>query len=193
MKGFLFLLSAVVVAAPVSAKTYAIDPMHSAVGFTVRHLGVSKVHGAFTKVSGTVEYEEGKPKSWKAVVELDPASIDTHVDARDKHLRSKDFFDVERCPKMTFKSTKVEVGEDGKAGKLYGELTMRCVTKPVVLGFEVGGEAADPKGGVHFGASATGKVNRRDWGVGESFAAKMVGDDVDLSLDVEAVPAAEKK
>jgi polyisoprenoid-binding protein YceI len=189
MNKTLLLAVALAVAAPASAKTYTIDAAHSAVGFTVRHL-VTKVHGGFAKFSGTIDYEPGKPKAWRADVEIDPASIDTRVAARDAHLRNPDFFDVEKCPKMAFKSTKAEAsGETG--GKLYGDLTMHCVTKPVVLDLEIAGEATDPKGNPVFGASATGKLSRKDWGI--TSGAGMVGDEVTLQLDVEARPAGDKK
>lgn len=187
-------LAAVLAAAvPASAATYAIDPAHSSVGFSIRHL-VTKVHGTFDKIEGSVDYEPGKPKAWTTSVEIDPASIDTRVSMRDNHLKSPDFFDVQKCPKMAFKSTKVEVA--GDSGKLYGELTMHCVTKPVVLDLTIGGLMKDPGGKEHLGASATGKLDRKDWGLTWNKAVEaggmMVGDEVALEIDVEALPAPAK-
>jgi polyisoprenoid-binding protein YceI len=182
-----FVLAALVVAVSVvsaSAKSYVIDGAHSSVSFSIRHMGVSKVHGGFGKVSGTIDYEAGKAKTWKTEVEIDPASVDTRNSKRDDHLRTADFFDVAKCPKMTFKSTKVEGA--GAGGKLHGELTMHCVTKPVVLDLVEVNEGKDPKGNSVFGASATGKVKRTDFGVGA--ANPMLGDEVTISLDVEAKP-----
>jgi polyisoprenoid-binding protein YceI len=180
MKILLTLIAAALVAAPAGAMTYTIDPAHTSVGFTIKHLGVSKVHGRFNAVSGTVDYVAGKPASWKTAVEIDPASVDTHIGARDKHLKSPDFFDVEKCPKMSFKSTKAE------ASKLYGDLTMHCVTKPVVLDLEIS-EGKDPKGNPILGGTASGTISRKDWAVGS--AGPMLGDEVKLELDVEAHPA----
>lgn len=188
-KNSLSLVVVLLAAVPAAAKTYSIDPLHSSVGFTVRHL-VSKVQGGFKKVSGTFDYEPGNPKAWKADVEIDPASIDTRVEARDNHLRNPDFFDVEKCPKMTFKSTKAEA-TGATSGKLYGDLLMHCVTKPVVLDLDIAGEAKDPKGNPVFGASATGKLNRKDWGI--TSGAGMVGDEVTLTIDIEARPAEQQK
>jgi polyisoprenoid-binding protein YceI len=170
-------------AAPAAAATYQIDPQHSSVSFSVRHI-VTKVHGGFDKFSGTFSYDAEKPAKSSVDVTIDPATINTKVAARDGHLRSDAFFDVAKCPAMTFKSTKVEL--KGESGKLIGDLTMRCVTKPVVLALEVAGEGKDPKGNVHFGASATGKINRNDWGI--SYGKGMVGDEVTIEIDVEALP-----
>lgn len=169
---------------PLEAATYEIDPNHSTVAFTVRHL-VTKVHGTFNKFSGTFTYDKKDPTRSKAEVKIDPGSIDTRVEMRDKDLRSPNYFDTAKCPEMSFQSTKARL--EGDKGKLYGDLTMHCVTKPVALDLEVAGEAKDPKGNVHFGASATGKVNRDDWGI--SSGKGMVGDEVMIDIDIEAKPA----
>lgn len=184
MKIALIVVSAALTAASASAKTYEIDPAHSSVSFRVRHL-VTKVRGRFDKFSGSIEYDKGAPETWKAAVEIDPASINTNVSKRDAHLRSADYFDVEKCSTMSFKTTKVDEVK-GDSAKLHGELTMHCVTKPVTLDVQIGGEEKDPEGRVHFGASATGKINRKDWGV--SSGGVVLGEDVELELDVEALP-----
>lgn len=183
-------LVALSAAAPAAAATYDIDPVHSLVGFRVRHL-VAKTSGRFTKFSGTIHYTEGKPDSWGVDAKIDPSSINTDNEKRDGHLRSPDFFDVEKCPDMRFKSSKVVKGE-GDRYMLHGDLTMHCVTKPVVLDLEVGG-VAGPKAGF----SARTKVNRKDFGIVWNrvldTGSAMLGEDVEVSLDIEAEEVKKKK
>lgn len=187
------LVAAVLLAAaavPAPAAVYEIDPVHSLVGFRIRHL-VARTSGRFTKYSGVIHYTPGKPETWKAEAKIDAASINTDNANRDAHLRSAEFFDVEKCPEITFKSTKVlEAKED--SAKLQGELTMHCVTKPVVLDVELGG-VAGPKAGF----MAKTKVNRKDFGIvwnqtldTGGFA---LGDEVEITLDIEADDVAAKK
>ena len=170
-------------ALPAAATTYTIDAGHSTVGFRVRHF-VAKSTGRFTKFSGTIDYTEGKPASWKVEASIDPASINTDNEKRDGHLKSADFFDVEKCPAMGFKSTKVTDFKDG-AGKLHGDLTMHCVTKPVVLDLEVGGVS-----GAKAGFSAKGKIARKEFGIVWNRAldtgGAVLGEDVEVTLDIEA-------
>lgn len=169
--------------APVNAAQYTIDGVHSTISFRVRHF-VAKSSGRFTKFSGTIDYTEGKPASWKVEASIDPASINTDNEKRDGHLKSADFFDVEKCPAMGFKSTKVTDVKDG-AGKLHGELTMHCVTKPVVLDLEIGGVS-----GAKAGFSAKGKIARKDFGIVWNRAldngGAVLGEDVEVTLDIEA-------
>ena len=190
MKTALIVVAAALTAASASAKTYEIDPAHSSVSFRVRHL-VTKVRGRFDKFSGSIEYDKGAPETWKAAVEIDPASINTNVSKRDAHLRSADFFDVEKCSTMSFKTTKIDEVK-GDSAKLHGELTMHCVTKPVTLDVQIAGVEKDPEGRAHFGASATGKINRKDWDVSWNkildSGGVILGEDVELELDVEALP-----
>ena len=185
--GILFAVAAAVLSSTGRAATFEIDPVHSGVSFTVRHMMVSKVRGRFGKFDGTFDYEPGRPGSWAAAATIDAASIDTGNERRDGHLRSGDFFDAERCPKIEFKSTKVQQDKDGKA-KLHGELTMRCVTKPVVLDLELGGVAPGMSGRIA-GANATGKINRKDFGVSWNktldSGGLAVSDEVDISIEVE--------
>ena len=170
-------------ALPAAATTYTIDAGHSSVGFRVRHF-VAKTTGRFTKFSGTIDYTEGKPGAWKVEASIDPASINTDNEKRDGHLKSADFFDVEKCSAMGFKSTKVTDFKDG-AGKLHGELTMHCVTKPVVLDLEVGGVS-----GAKAGFSAKGKIARKEFGIVWNRAldngGAVLGEDVEVALDIEA-------
>jgi polyisoprenoid-binding protein YceI len=176
-------------AAPVN---YKLDLAHSEVGFTVRHL-FSKVNGHFAKFSGTFVYDAANPSGSSAQVDIDPASIYTGVEARDKHLRGADFFDVEKFPKMGFVSKSVKaLGKDQL--ELAGELTMHGATKPVTLVVNFLGSGTGPDGMSRAGFEATGKLNRQDYGV--SFnktldkGGLMLGDDVDLRIDVEAAEVA---
>lgn len=183
-----------VLASASSAAVYEIDESHSQVGFKVRHL-VTKVAGRFNKFSGTVAYEAGKPATWKVEAKIDPASINTDNRKRDDHLRNPDFFDVAKCPEMGFKSTKATLAKNGTA-KLVGELTMHCVTKPVTLDLELGGSAKDPWGNERVGFSAKGKVNRKDFGIvwNKTLDAGgvMLGEDVEVIIDIEAIAAKPK-
>jgi polyisoprenoid-binding protein YceI len=177
--------------AAAATSTWQIDPNHSAAQFAVRHLAISTVRGAFTKVSGTVQLDDKDIAKSSVDVTIDAASVDTRVADRDKDLRSERFFDVEKYPTLTFKSTRVEQTEPGKL-KVTGDLTIHGVTKRVVL--DVEGPTTpvkDPWGNQRAAANATTKVNRQDFGV--KWNAKMdngglvVGDDVAITIDVELV------
>jgi polyisoprenoid-binding protein YceI len=163
--------------------TWQIDPPHSSAQFAVRHLGVSTVRGAFSKVSGTVQYDPNHPEKTSLQATIDPASVDTRVEMRDKDLRSPNFLDVEKYPTITFKSKKVEAAGAGKLN-ITGDLTLHGVTKEVVL--DVDGPSApvkDPWGNQRMGASASTKINRTDFGV--AGAAGMVGNDISITIDIE--------
>lgn len=177
--------------AAAATSTWQIDPNHSAAQFAVRHLAISTVRGAFTKVSGTVQLDDKDISKSSVDVTIDAASVDTRVADRDKDLRGDHFFDVEKYPTITFKSTKVEQVEAGKL-KVRGDLTIHGVTKQVVL--DVEGPTApvkDPWGNQRAAANAATKINRQDFGV--KWNAKMdsgglvVGDDVAITIDVELV------
>ena len=179
-----------------ATSTWQIDPNHSAAQFAVRHLAISTVRGAFTKVNGTIQLDDKDMSRSSVEVTIDADSVDTRVPNRDKDLRSDHFFDVQKYPTITFKSTKVEQAEPGKL-KVTGDLTIHGVTKPVVLDVE-GPTAAvkDPWGNQRAAANATTKINRQDYGV--KWNATMdggglvVGDDVAITIDLEMVqkPAA---
>ena len=184
----IFIVAAALAAlsAPSRAADYEIDAAHTQIGFKAKHV-VGKVPGRFTKFSGGFTYDPKDPKSWKAEASIDPASINTDNEARDKHLKSDAFFDVAKCPAMGFKSTKVFDVKDDHL-KLAGDLTMRCVTKPVVLDVEIGGAAKDPWGNETASFTATATINRMDWGI--SFnklleaGGALVGEKVELILEV---------
>lgn len=177
--------------AAAAASTWQLDPNHSSAQFAVRHLGLSTVRGAFTKVNGTIQFDDKDITKSSVDVTIEAASLDTRVEGRDKDLRGDHFFEVEKYPTLTFKSTKVEQVEVGKL-KVTGDLTIHGVTKQVVLDVE-GPTAAvkDPWGNQRAAASATTKINRQDFGV--KWNAKMdnggwvVGDDVAITIDVEMV------
>jgi polyisoprenoid-binding protein YceI len=170
--------------------TYAIDPAHSSVHFSVRHLMVSNVRGEFTKVSGTVNFDPGKPETSTIEATIDATSISTRDPQRDGHLKSPDFLDTEKFPAITFRSKKVEIVSGG--GKVTGDLTIHGVTREIVLDVEgPTPEIKDPWGKQRIGASATAKLSRKDFGLTWNAALEtggvMVGDEVKITLDVEVV------
>jgi polyisoprenoid-binding protein YceI len=164
--------------------TWQIDPAHSAAQFSVRHMGISTVRGQFQKVSGTAQYDTKDVSKTTLEATIDTASVDTRVDMRDNDLRGPNFFDVQKYPTITFKSKKAESAGEGKL-KITGDLTMHGVTKEVVLDVDgpTAATAKDPRGNQHVGASATTKINRKDFGV--NGASTMVGDDISITIDVE--------
>jgi len=174
-----------------TAVTYNIDPVHSHVGFSVRHLGISHVRGEFTKVSGTLTYEPDQPESSVVEVVIETASFSSGQDQRDAHIRTAEFLDADTYPTITFKSTKVErTGADG--GTVTGDLTLHGVTKEVVLTVEgPTPEVTDPYGGKRIGVEATTKINRKDYGIVWNATLEtghlLIGDVVTLTLDVQFV------
>jgi polyisoprenoid-binding protein YceI len=172
----------------IPAGTWTIDASHSEVGFSVRHLMVSKVKGNFETFEGTITIGDD-PLASSVQVEVYLSSINTRDEQRDGHLRSSDFFEVETHPKMTFVSTKVEPA--GSDYKVTGDLTIKGTTKPVVLDLEFNGIHPDPWGGTRSGFSATTEISRKAFGV--DFEIPMdgpgvvVGDKITISLEVEAV------
>lgn len=173
--------------------TWGIDLVHSRIGFTVRHLVVSKVRGRFTRWTGTIRMDENDLTRAQVHIAIEPASVDSGVEQRDNHLRSPDFFDVATYPTMTFKSAQVEQGKDG-ALKLVGDLTMHGVTRPVTLEVEYAGSQKDPWGGVRAGFSARASLDRRDFGLTYNQLLEtggvVVGEKVDIDIEVEAVKQA---
>ena len=184
---------ALFVALPVlaHADTWQIDPAHTNVEFSVRHMMISNVKGQFQKTSGTIATSGTDPASAKIDATIDATSINTRVDKRDAHLKSPAFLDVDKFPTITFKSTKVEADGTGK-WKVTGDLTLHGVTKPVVLEVEgTGKPITDPMGNTRAGASATTTINRKDFGLTWNQPLEtggvMVGDEVAISIDVEAI------
>jgi polyisoprenoid-binding protein YceI len=172
------------------ADTWQIDPAHTNVEFTVRHMMISNVKGQFQKTAGTITVNGSDAASAKIDATIDASSVDTRVERRDMHLKSPDFLDVAKYPTITFKSTKVEADGPNK-WKVTGDLTLHGVTKPVVLDVESSGAPVSMGGKTHAGASATTKIKRSDFGLTWNKALEaggvMVGDEVAISIDVEAI------
>jgi polyisoprenoid-binding protein YceI len=172
-----------------TTQTWQIDPAHSSIHFSVRHLVVAKVRGRLTRWSGTLEVPDGDFGRATARVTIDASSIDTGVADRDAHLRSADFFDVETYPEITFVSRRVE----GSAGdlELVGDLTLHGVTREVALEVESGGASKDPWGNVRAIFSARTAIERKQFGLTWNQALEtggvMVGDKVEIELEVQAV------
>jgi len=171
------------------AGTWTIDPEHSEIGFSVRHLMVSKVRGKFTRFSG--EIETGKqPGDSRVTATIELDSVDTGAPDRDEHLRSADFFEVAAHPTMTYRSTGVRIERDGNY-VLEGDLTLKGVTLPVSLRLEVGGFGPDPHGGIRAGFTASGEIRRSDFGVAFNpvmeTGGALVGDKVQLNIEIEAI------
>jgi polyisoprenoid-binding protein YceI len=173
------------------ADTWRIDPAHTSVEFTIRHMMISNVKGQFHKTSGTITVNGDDPGSAKIDAVIDASSVDTGVDGRDAHLKSPDFLDVAKYPTITFKSSKVEAAGPNK-WKVAGDLTLHGVTRPVVLDVETAGRPIqDPMGNTRTGASATTTIKRSDFGVSWNKALDtggvMVVDEVAISIDIEAI------
>jgi polyisoprenoid-binding protein YceI len=167
------------------AGTWQIDPPHSSAQFSVRHLGVSTVRGAFMKVSGSAKYDPADPSKGSLDATIEAASVDTRVEMRDNDLRSPNFLDVQKFPTITFHSKQTKAAGAGKL-QITGDLTIHGVTKEVVL--DVDGPSAaikDPWGNQRIGASASTKIKRQDFGV--NGAPGIVGDDITITIDAELI------
>jgi polyisoprenoid-binding protein YceI len=170
------------------ATRWQLDPAHSTVEFGVRHLMISTVKGRFGDIAGEVTINPDNPADATAEVTIQTASIDTRQEQRDAHLRSADFFDADKWPTITFRGNRVEGNTDSEF-KLFGDLTIRGVTRPVVLQVTKEGEGSDPWGGVRAAFSATGRIDRRDYGLTWNQALEtggfVVGDEIKISVDAE--------
>ena len=172
-----------------AVRTYAVDPSHSRLGFVVRHLGFSKVRGAFEQFEGTVHLDPADLSTLRAEATAQTESINTNDAKRDVHLRSGDFFEVETYPTVTFKSTGVK-NVSGDAFTLAGELTMHGVTKSIELKGEFLGEGKDPWGGTRIAFEASTTINRKDYGLNWNVALEagglLVSEDVQIVLEIQA-------
>jgi polyisoprenoid-binding protein YceI len=185
------LFAALALAFPAAARaaTYEINPAHSAASFAVKHMMVSTVRGEFGKLTGFATLDDADLKKSQIEATIDASTINTRVDKRDQHLKGPDFFDVAKYPTITFKSTAVKRVAAGKY-KVTGDLTMHGVTKPVVLDVDSPAkELKDPMGHLARGATATTKLNRKDFGLNWNKALEaggvLVGDEVDVTIDLE--------
>ena len=169
---------------------WVIDPAHSEINFSVRHMMISTVRGRFERFSGTVNFDEAAPARTTVDVQIEAASVNTKEAKRDGHLKSPDFFDAANYPYLTFKSKRVNV-VDSQHARLVGDLTIRNVTKQVVLDVEYSGQAKSPWGMTSAGFSAQTKINREDWGLAWNQALEtggvLVGKDITLSIEIEIV------
>jgi polyisoprenoid-binding protein YceI len=181
---------ALLASATAAASEYAIDPSHSSAGFSVKHMMVSTVRGQFSNVNGTIHYDPANVAATTVEATIDATTVDTREPKRDAHLKSPDFFDVEKFKTLTFKSTSASRNADGTLA-ITGDLTIHGVTRSVVL--TVDGPSApvkDPYGNLKVGATATTKISRHDFGLNWNKALEaggvLVGDDVSITLDIEA-------
>lgn len=183
-----FLQSAAPSEAVAQAATWQIDATHSELSFRIRHY-LTRVRGTFSKWSGSVTADPKALNQGSVAVTIDAKSIDTNDERRDNHLRSPDFFATDSFPTLSFKSSKVEV--KGESIKVYGDLTMRGITKPVVLEGTYNGVAKDAQGKERIGFEATTKINRLDhkvtWNRALEGGGAMLGDEVEISIQIEAV------
>ena len=174
---------------------WVIDQSHSEIQFSAKHLMISTVRGRFNSYTGTVDADEQNPTAATVNVQIDASSLVTGEEKRDGHLRSPDFLDVEQFPYITFKSTRVEQ-VDASHGKLVGDLTIRDVTKEVVLDFEYAGQAKTPWGTTSAGFNATTKINRKDWNLNWNVALEtggwLVGDTITINIELELVKQVEQ-
>jgi polyisoprenoid-binding protein YceI len=172
------------------AGTWTIDPVHSEVGFSVRHMMVSKVRGRFTVFSGDIVTGES-PLDSSVTATIDLSSIDTGNSDRDNHIRSADFFEVDTHKTMVFRSTGVRVADDGDGYLLDGELTIKGITRPITLDLELGGIGTDVQGHTRAGLTATGELKRSDFDINFNMVLETggvgIGDKVALNLEIAAV------
>jgi len=187
-----FAVSACLLTLPLLAELpeWRIDSSHSSAQFTVRHMMVSNVRGHFGKMAGSARFDAADPTKGSVEVTVDVASVDTRNAKRDEHLRSADFFEVEKHPTMTFKSKRIERSAGGF--KLIGDLTLRGVTKEVVFDVEqLAPEIKDGRGGVRTGTTATARINRKDFGLTWNRAVEaggvVVGDEVAITVDLQLI------
>jgi polyisoprenoid-binding protein YceI len=190
-------VSAVEQTAAKAVTAWKLDPAHTSVRFTIKHMMISNVPGTFGKISGTAKYDGKDLKNASVDASIDANSINTNDEHRDGHLKTADFFDVAKFPTITFKSTKVTPESNGNF-KLLGSLTMHGVTKDVTLDCEkIAAPIKDQKGHLYSGTSATTTINRKDFGLTWNKAldngGAMIGDDVKVNIEVELVEAEDEK
>lgn len=170
--------------------SWKMDPAHSQITFSIRHMMISTVRGRFENFDVTVEGDEDHPERAELDVKIEVASINTREPKRDGHLRSADFFDAEKYPYITYKSKRIEMTDDHH-GRVYGDLTIRDITREVVLDVEYAGQSKSPYGTVAAGFDGKAKINRKDWNLTWNVALEtggwLVGDDVQIDIELELV------
>lgn len=168
--------------------SWELDTVHSEITFRVRHMMVANVRGRFENFTATVDADEANPEESSIHVEIEADSINTREEDRDNHLRSPDFLNVEEYPKIIFDSTRIEMLDEDR-GKIYGDLTIQDVTRPVVLDVQYGGQHQNPWGAMVAGFSATTKISRKEWGLTWNVALEaggwLVGDEISVQIETE--------
>lgn len=181
-------MTAAAITQEIATRPWQIDSTHTSAVFAVRHLMIATVKGTFTDVTGSVVYDPAAGDQVDIDVKIPVATVSTHVEKRDAHLRSADFFDAENHPWMTFKGTRIE-GDIHRAFRLFGDITIRGTTRAIVFDVTNEGEGRDPWGNERMGFSATAKLNRQDfglkWNVALEAGGVTVGDEVKISVDIE--------
>ena len=174
--------------------SWQIDPAHSEINFTVRHMMISNVRGNFEKFSGVIELDEENPANSSVDVKIEASSISTRETQRDTHLRSAEFLDTEKYPYLTFKSKRIEV-LDSNHGRIIGDLTIRDITREVALDVEYSGMSKSPWGKTSAGFTAHTVINRKDWGLTWNVALEtggwLVSDEIKIELEMEVIKQAE--
>jgi polyisoprenoid-binding protein YceI len=174
--------------------SWTIDSAHSEVNFTVRHMMISNVRGRFEKFTGTVDFDENNPANTKVDVQIEAASLSTREPQRDGHLRSPDFLDVEKFPYLTFKSKRVNV-IDTQHAELVGDLTIRDITREVILDVEYSGMSKSPWGTTNAGFTASTRISRKNWNLNWNVALEtggwLVGDEIKIDLELEIIQQVE--
>jgi polyisoprenoid-binding protein YceI len=174
--------------------SWTVDPNHTQVEFSAKHMGIMTVKGHFTGVQATIDFNEDDFTSSSVEATIDAATLTTNDERRDTHLKSDDFLNAEQFPTIRFKSTRIEHAAHDQY-KMTGDLSIRNVTRPVILDVVYSGQGKDPMGNVHAGFSAYTTINRKDWGLNWNMELEtgglLVGEEVKLALEVEAVKAAE--
>ncbi len=187
--GVLVLAGLMTCASGVMAATYQVDPLHSTVGFSIRHLAINEVVGFFTNFTGTIEYDAQTPEASKASGTVKVASVDTRVEARDKHLRSADFFEVEKYPDIKYETLSAK--KVGDEWVVKGRFTLRGITREIDLKGTLSGPIKDPWGKTRIGLTAATTINRQDYGLKWSqkldSGGLVLGDLVKIELHLEAV------
>jgi polyisoprenoid-binding protein YceI len=171
--------------------TWTLDSAHSQVEFSVKHMMITTVRGQFRKFTVEVDFDEKTPEKSSVVAHLDASSIDTGMEARDAHLKSADFFETERYPELTFRSTKIS--KDGEGYRIAGDLTIKGATHPVTLEAEIGGIVPNMQGGRRAAFNATTRISRKAWGLSWNVALEsggiLVSDEIKISIDLAVLQA----
>lgn len=170
--------------------SWKIDPAHSQITFSVRHMMIANVHGRFEQFSGRVDFDPNYPERSAVEVQIEASSINTREPQRDAHLKSPDFLNAEQFPYLTFKSKRIEV-VDSTHGRLIGDLTIRDLTREVVLDVEYAGSAKSPWGTTSAGFSASTTINRKDWNLTWNVPLEtggwLVGEDIHINIELEII------